>query len=53
MGFSSKKGMGYKLLQTYGLWGQIFCPPTWWTKKSMGYVSLWVITGMGYEYDCI
>ena len=45
--------MGYGLLQTYGLWGQNFHPLTWWTEKGMGYESLWVITGMGYEgFDC-
>ena len=45
MGFSPKKGMGYG--------GQIVRPPTWWTEKSMGYESLWVIWGMSYQgFDC-
>ena len=54
MGFAPQRGMGYGLLRTYGLWVQILCEPTWWTQKTMGYGSLWVIRSMGYEdVDCI
>ncbi|KAF8954255.1 hypothetical protein BDZ97DRAFT_1977970, partial [Flammula alnicola] len=41
--------MDYGLSRTYGLWVENSRPPTWWTKKSMGYKGLWVISGMGYE----
>ena len=54
MGFAPQRGMGYGLLQTYELWVQILCELTWWTQKTMGYRSLWVIRSMGYEgVDCI
>jgi len=45
--------MGYGLLQTYGFFHRNTCPPSWWTRKSMGCKRLWVIRGMGYEgFDC-
>ena len=42
-GIFSQIGMGYWLLRTYGLWGQIPRPPSWWIKKVMGFQGLWVI----------
>jgi len=46
--------MGYWLLRTYGLWYANPRPPSWWTKKYMGFRGLWVIKVMGYEgVDCI
>ena len=41
--------MGYWLLRTYGLWCANPRPPSWWTKKYMGFRGLWVIKVMGYE----
>ena len=53
-GFCLQRGMGYGLLRTYGLWCENPCPPSWWTRKAMGYKGLWVIRGMSYEgFDCI
>ena len=47
------RGMGYGLLRTYGLWGEIPRPPRWWTQKCMGFRRLWVMASMGYEgADC-
>jgi hypothetical protein len=52
-GFCLQRGMGYGLLQTYGLWYVISCKPSWWTAQAMGYKGLWVMRGMGYEgFDC-
>ena len=52
-GFYLQRGMGYGLLQTYGLWYAIPCEPSWWTAQAMGYKGLWVIGGMCYEgFDC-
>jgi hypothetical protein len=46
--------MGYWLLRTYGLWYANPRPPSWWTKKYMGFRGLWVIKVMGYEgVNCI
>jgi hypothetical protein len=53
-GFCLRRGMGYGLLRTYGLWYVIPCEPSWWTAQAMGYKGLWVMRGMGYEgFDCI
>jgi hypothetical protein len=52
-GFCLPRGMGYGLLQTYGLWYAIPCEPSWWMDFAMGYKGLWVIKSMGYKrFDC-
>jgi hypothetical protein len=52
-GVFCQKGMGYGVLRTYGLWVANPREPSWWTRKVMGFGSLWVIKGMGYEgFDC-
>ena len=55
-GFCPWRGMGYGLLETYGLWYAFPHPPSWWTGLAMGYHRLWVFTasGMGYDrFDCM
>jgi len=53
-GLWPRRGMGYGLSRTYGVFHQSTRPPSWWTGKAMGYRGLWVIRGMGYgSVDCI
>jgi len=53
-GFCLKRGMSYGLLRTYEFFHRNTRPPSWWTRKSMGYKGLWVIRGMRYEgFDCM
>ncbi len=46
--------MGYWVWESYGLWVEIPCEPTWWIQGPMGYEGLWVMRAMGYKgVDCI
>ena len=52
-GFFHRRGMGYGLWQTYGLWYAFPHPPSRWTDFAMGYYRLWVFKGMGYNrFNC-
>ena len=52
-GFCFQRGMGYGLLQLYGLWSVFPCEPAQWTEKLMRLKGVWGNWAMGYKgVDC-
>ena len=48
------RGMGYGLLQLYGLWSGFPCKPTWWTEKPKRFHGVWGTWAMGYKgVNCV